>query len=140
MAGTGLPGPGGVAQLGYLRRLFRDPQPVLDELRDRYGPVCGFGFGPMRMALVGDPTALRDLFAAPTDRFRWGHWFNVLGFVTGPQSIVVSDGPDHARRFTVQVVVAGKPFGTGEGRSKQMAEKEAAQRALEEIERQQESA
>jgi ribonuclease-3 len=54
--------------------------------------------------------------------------------------LVKTEGPDHARRFTVQVVVAGKPLGTGEGRSKQMAEKEAAQRALEEIERQQESA
>jgi ribonuclease-3 len=54
--------------------------------------------------------------------------------------LLKTEGPDHARRFTVQVVVSGKPFGTGEGRSKQMAEKEAAQRALEEIERQQESA
>jgi ribonuclease III len=54
--------------------------------------------------------------------------------------LVKTEGPDHARRFTVQVVVTGKPLGSGEGRSKQMAEKEAAQRALEEIERQQESA
>ena len=54
--------------------------------------------------------------------------------------LVKSEGPDHARRFTVQVVVTGKPLGTGEGRSKQMAEKEAAQMALEAIERQQESA
>ena len=41
--------------------------------------------------------------------------------------LVKSEGPDHARRFTVQVLVGGKPFGSGEGRSKQMAEKEAAQ-------------
>ncbi len=54
--------------------------------------------------------------------------------------LVKTEGPDHARRFTVQVVVTGKALGTGEGRSKQMAEKEAAQRALEEIERQQGSA
>jgi ribonuclease-3 len=54
--------------------------------------------------------------------------------------LVKSEGPDHARRFTVQVVVTGKSLGTGEGRSKQMAEKEAAQQALEAIERQQESA
>jgi ribonuclease-3 len=53
--------------------------------------------------------------------------------------LVKSEGPDHARRFTVQVVVTGKSLGTGEGRSKQMAEKEAAQQALEAIERQQES-
>jgi ribonuclease-3 len=48
---------------------------------------------------------------------------------------VKTEGPDHARRFTVQVVVNGKSAGQGEGRSKQMAEKEAAQRALELIEK-----
>ena len=93
-----LPGPGGVAQLRYLRRLFRDPSPVLDELREAYGPVCALGAGPARMAVVGDPDALRDLFSASTDDFRWGHRFNVLGFVVGPGSMIVSDGPDHRRR------------------------------------------
>ncbi|MBI2723690.1 MAG: ribonuclease III [Chloroflexi bacterium] len=53
--------------------------------------------------------------------------------------LLKTEGPDHARRFTVQVVVAGKPMGTGEGGSKQSAEKQAAQRTLDEIE-QQESA
>jgi ribonuclease-3 len=48
--------------------------------------------------------------------------------------LLKTEGPDHARRFTVQVVVSGKPLGTGEGRSKQMAEKEAAQEALKGIE------
>jgi len=50
--------------------------------------------------------------------------------------LVKTEGPDHARRFTVQVVVSGKSLGTGEGRSKQMAEKAAAQEALNQIERQ----
>ena len=50
--------------------------------------------------------------------------------------LMKTEGPDHARRFTVQVVVGGKPLGTGEGRSKQMAEKAAAQEALNQIERQ----
>ena len=50
--------------------------------------------------------------------------------------LLKTEGPDHARRFTVQVVVTGKGLGTGEGRSKQMAEKEAAQKALEAIEQQ----
>lgn len=54
--------------------------------------------------------------------------------------LVKTEGPDHARRFTVQVIVQGKSLGTGEGRSKQMAEKEAAQRALDEIDSQEESA
>ena len=92
------PGPGGLRQFNVMRKLLSDPQPVLEELRDSYGPVCGLGFGPGRMAVVGDPAALRELYALPTDAFRWGHKFNVLAFVVGDGSMIVSDGPDHARR------------------------------------------
>ena len=55
---------------------------------------------------------------------------------TPSYKLLRTEGPDHARRFTVQVVVSGKPLGTGEGRSKQMAEKDAAQQALKKIEQQ----
>jgi hypothetical protein len=85
-------------QPAYLRRLFRDPQPVLDELHANYGLVYGLGAGPLRMAIVGDPVALRDVFSASTDAFRWGHRFNVLGFVVGKDSMIVSDGALHKRR------------------------------------------
>ena len=71
---------------------------MLDKLADGYGPIVGLGAGPMRMAVVGDPDALRELFAMPTGDFRWGHKFNVLGFVVGDMSMIVSDGADHARR------------------------------------------
>ena len=54
--------------------------------------------------------------------------------------LVRTEGPDHARRFTVQVLVSGRVLGSGEGRSKQMAEKQAAERALEALEQEQESA
>jgi hypothetical protein len=99
-----LPGPRGPSQFGYLRRLLSDPQPVLEELRDRYGSVFGMGAGPMRVAVVGDPAALAALFATSTDSFRWGHKYNVLGFVVGSSSLIVSDGADHKRRrSSVQV-------------------------------------
>jgi len=81
-----------------LRRLFAEPHAVLDELRREHGPVFGLGAGPVRLAVVGDPDALRDLFATPSSSFRWGHRFNVLGFVVGEGSMIVSDGPDHERR------------------------------------------
>ena len=71
---------------------------MLDKLADGYGPIVGLGAGPMRMAVVGDPDALRELFSMPTGDFRWGHKFNVLGFVVGDMSMIVSDGADHARR------------------------------------------
>ena len=50
------------------------------------------------MAVVGDPTALRELFGMPLDQFRWGHKFNVLEFVVGEASMIVADGADHKRR------------------------------------------
>jgi cytochrome P450 len=78
--------------------MFAEPQPVLDELRERYGPVVGLGAGPVRMAIVGEPRAMHDVFTTSTDSFRWGHKFNVLGFVTGPRSMLVSDGAEHKRR------------------------------------------
>jgi len=84
--------------VALLRRLLRDPQPVLDELAATVGPVAGLGAGPMRIAVIGDPAALRDLFTLTADHFRWGHRFNVLGFVVGDGSMIVSDGADHKRR------------------------------------------
>ena len=50
------------------------------------------------MAIVGDPGALRELFALPVDAFQWGHRFNVLGFVVGADSLIVSDGAEWKRR------------------------------------------
>ncbi|HVR30561.1 MAG TPA: ribonuclease III [Thermoanaerobaculia bacterium] len=40
-------------------------------------------------------------------------------------------GPDHAKVFTVEVVIGGEVAGSGTGRSKKAAELEAARRALE---------
>lgn len=53
---------------------------------------------------------------------------------TPSYKLLKTEGPDHARRFTVQVNVNGKALGVGEGRSKQTAEKEAAQEALHNLE------
>lgn len=49
--------------------------------------------------------------------------------------LVREEGPDHARRFTVEVIVGGEKLGRGTGSSKQQAEKAAARRALEHLER-----
>jgi cytochrome P450 len=98
-----LPGPSGLAHLRLLRSIFRDPQPVLATMRDNFGPVCALGAGPARIAIVGDPAMVHELLAMPNDHFRWGHKFNVLGFVVGPTSLIVSDGEEHRhRRAAVQ--------------------------------------
>jgi ribonuclease III len=41
-----------------------------------------------------------------------------------------TSGPDHARVFKVEVLVAGQPLASGTGRNKQSAEQEAARAAL----------
>lgn len=48
--------------------------------------------------------------------------------------LVDAEGPDHARRFTVEVIVDGRALGAGSGRSKQEAEKAAAREALDQLE------
>ncbi len=56
-------------------------------------------------------------------------------FQTTPRyTVVETEGPDHARRFTVEAVIQGETVGSGSGRSKQAAEKQAAQKALEQLE------
>lgn len=47
--------------------------------------------------------------------------------------LVESVGPDHDKRFTVEVVAGETVLGTGTGRSKKRAETEAAKRALEKL-------
>ncbi len=44
---------------------------------------------------------------------------------------IKEEGPDHAKEFTVEVIVAGSVIGTGRGKSKRLAEMEAARVALE---------
>ena len=47
-------------------------------------------------------------------------------FETAPSYISRHDGPDHARRFEADVMIVGRLWGTGEGRSKKQAEQAAA--------------
>jgi cytochrome P450 len=93
------PGPRGLRDtIRAMRGLTGDPCPTLDALVAEHGPTFVVRGGPMTMAIVGDPSHLAPLLATTTDAFRWGHRFNVLGFIVGPGSMIVSDGDDHRRR------------------------------------------
>ena len=46
-----------------------------------------------------------------------------------PEYRVTDTGPDHAKEFTAQAVIGGDVLGTGHGRSKKVAEQEAAAQA-----------
>lgn len=47
--------------------------------------------------------------------------------------LVKTEGPDHDRRFTVEVLIGGEVLGSGTGKSKRLAEKEAAREAMERL-------
>ena len=47
--------------------------------------------------------------------------------------LVGQSGPDHDKHFSVQVLLNGKPIGTGSGTSKKRAEQDAARDALTKI-------
>ena len=48
--------------------------------------------------------------------------------------LVSARGPDHAKRFTTRIRIAGRELGVGEGASKKQSEQAAARTALSEIE------
>jgi ribonuclease III len=64
---------------------------------------------------------------------RLQHWA-LTQFQENPRyMIIAAAGPDHAKEFTAEVQVLGRRYGQGTGRSKQIAEKEAARDALEKL-------
>jgi len=54
--------------------------------------------------------------------------------VTPTYRVIKTEGPDHDREYNVEVVVGGMVVGSGSGKSKQQAEKDAARVALEKLE------
>jgi ribonuclease-3 len=46
-----------------------------------------------------------------------------------PEYVVTESGPDHAKRFVARSMVAGREWGSGDGRSKKEAEQKAAEAA-----------
>ncbi|HEY3606595.1 MAG TPA: ribonuclease III [Pseudonocardiaceae bacterium] len=50
-----------------------------------------------------------------------------------PEYLVEESGPDHRKEFTATVVVAGKSYGAGDGRTKKEAEQKAAEAAWNEL-------
>lgn len=53
---------------------------------------------------------------------------------SAPQYTLDSSGPDHNKRFVAEVLISGRPFGAGTGRSKKEAEHNAARAALSRLE------
>jgi ribonuclease-3 len=60
-------------------------------------------------------------------------WVQSQGYGTPQYRTVSSEGPDHEKIFTIEVVVDGQVNGVGHGSSKRIAAKEAARSALHHI-------
>jgi ribonuclease-3 len=52
------------------------------------------------------------------------------GFGAPKYQVVEESGPDHDKKFIVEVLVNGKPWGRGEGKNKSVAEQDAACKVL----------
>ncbi len=60
-------------------------------------------------------------------------WSQALGYPPPKYVMLKASGPDHSKMFEVEVCVNKKSFAKGSGKSKQLAEKDAAKKALERI-------
>lgn len=94
-----MPGPRGIRRnLRIVKGLLDSPTETLDECSAEFGPTFALRLGPAQLVVVGDPANLSEVFAEPSGSFKWGYALNVLGFIVGPTSMIVSDGDDHHRR------------------------------------------
>lgn len=94
-----LPGPRSPLALARLGRLaLTDLPAAVLALRDRYGEVVDFGFGPTRFVYLFGRDANELLLSTEAGRVRWGEAFEPLRFVDGDTAIVLSDGEEHRRR------------------------------------------
>ena len=57
----------------------------------------------------------------------------INGEVSIKYTIIHEEGPDHDKKFTAQVECDGKLLATGKGKSKKLAEMEAAKKALQQM-------
>jgi ribonuclease-3 len=61
---------------------------------------------------------------------RLQHTAQLLYSTTPRYHVISTEGPDHDKLFTVEVLVGQRPLAAGRGRSKRLAEREAAEAAL----------
>jgi ribonuclease III len=65
---------------------------------------------------------------------RLQEYVQARGHATPKYEVVEEEGPDHDKRFTIQVVIDGKAWGVGVGKNKSEGAQEAAKQALTKVE------
>ncbi|WP_405762221.1 cytochrome P450 [Streptomyces sp. NBC_01420] len=92
------PGPRTPAQYLRVGRAFQRSLPEgLEHLRDTYGPVSAFGFGPTRTHFLFGPEA-NALVMKNQDNFRFSGAYDMLRPIAGDTALVTTDGEANARR------------------------------------------
>ena len=74
------------------------------------------------------PQKVKEPLKDPKSRFQ--EMIQAKGLPTPKYRVLQESGPDHDKNFVVEVSVQGKVLGKGEGKSKSLAEQEAAKSAL----------
>ena len=93
-----IPGPHGLANVRWSRRMMRDVYGTLLALHEEFGDVAALGVGRFRAINLYGPEASHVLFAQGAGTVSWHDAMAPLIPVDGETAIVVSDGEDHARR------------------------------------------
>jgi ribonuclease-3 len=67
-----------------------------------------------------------------TEDWKWGLqlWLQAHGYGLPVYRLAAAEGPDHRKRFDIEVLVDGQVRGRAVGRSKKEAEQHAAREAL----------
>ena len=109
------------------------PSILSDALEAVLGAVYIDGGAPAAFALIERLLAARMTVAAKRlDRLDYKTVLQELTarlHDTAPVYVLSDTGPDHDKRFSATVIVAGRTVGQGEGRSKKTAEQAAAEQA-----------
>jgi len=87
-------------------------------------------FGPL-LTEAGDMAA--DAVFTEDWKSALQEWLQAEGLGLPQYRLASAEGPDHRKRFDVEVLVAGQPSGRATGRSKKEAEQQAAKAALEKL-------
>ncbi len=87
-------------------------------------------FGPL-LADAGDQAAEAEFTADWKSALQ--EWLQAAGQGLPKYRLASVEGPDHRKRFDVEVLVSGQPTGRASGRSKKDAEQQAAKAALERL-------
>ena len=81
--------------------------------------------------VIEEDTIIDRFDLEPKSRLQ--EWAQGIGHKSPVYVLLAETGPDHDRIFSVQAVVDDKPLGIGKGKTKQAAEKKAAQNSLKKL-------